>query len=49
MTLPLSDYTVLDLSGSIATASCARVFADFGARVINVENPSTGHPTRRLA
>ena len=49
MTLPLSDYTVLDLSGSIATASCARVFADFGARVINVENPDGGHATRGLA
>ncbi|MDA1257444.1 MAG: CoA transferase [Chloroflexi bacterium] len=48
MTLPLSDYTVIDLSGSIATATCGRVFADFGARVINVENPSTGHPTRGL-
>ena len=48
MNLPLSDYTVLDLSGSISTASCARVFADFGARVINVENPSSGHPTRTL-
>jgi len=49
MTLPLSDYTVIDLSGSIATASCARVFADFGARVINVEDPVGGHPTRALA
>ncbi len=49
MTLPLSTYTVLDISGSIATASCARVFADFGARVINVENPAGGHPTRAFA
>ena len=49
MTLPLSDYTILDLSGSIATAACARVFADFGARVINVENPDSGHATRGLA
>ncbi|MCH8817825.1 MAG: CoA transferase [Chloroflexi bacterium] len=48
MTLPLTDYTVLDLSGSVATATCGRVFADFGARVVNVEHPSTGHPTRRL-
>ena len=49
MTYPLSEYTVIDLSGTIATASCARVFADFGARVINVENPTTGHTTRGLA
>ena len=48
MTLPLSDYTVLDLSGSVATATCGRVFADFGARVINIEHPETGHPTRGL-
>ena len=48
MTLPLTDYPVLDLSGSVATATCGRVFADFGARVVNVEHPSKGHPTRGL-
>ena len=47
MTLPLDDYTVLDLSGSIATATCGKVFADFGARVVNIESPDGGHPTRR--
>ena len=46
MTFPLSEYTVLDLSGSVAIAACGRVFEDFGARVINVEHPVTGHPTR---
>ena len=45
--MPLSGYTVLDLSGSVGTAVCGRYLADFGARVINVEAPS-GHPTRGL-
>ncbi len=45
--LPLDGYTVIDLGGSVATATCGRLFADFGARVINVEPPG-GHATRRL-
>lgn len=45
--LPLEGYTVVDLSGTVATAVCGRMMADFGARVINIE-PAQGHPTRRL-
>ena len=45
-TLPLSGYTVLDISGSVATATCGKLFADFGARVVNIERPERGHPTR---
>ena len=45
--LPLQGYTVLDLSGSVATAVCGRMMADFGARVVNIE-PAEGHPTRHL-
>ena len=45
--LPFSGYTVLDLSGSVATATTGKIFADFGARVVNVEPPA-GHATRRL-
>jgi crotonobetainyl-CoA:carnitine CoA-transferase CaiB-like acyl-CoA transferase len=46
-TLPFSGYTVLDVSGSVATATAGKLFADFGARVVNVEPPG-GHPTRLL-
>lgn len=46
-TLALEGYRVLDLSGSVATATCGKLFADFGARVVNVE-PPRGHPTRQL-
>ncbi len=45
---PLEGFTVVDLGGSVATGVCGRLFADFGARVIDVEPPG-GHPTRRLA
>ena len=44
---PLDGYTVLDLTGSVATAYCARFLADFGARVVNIEPPQ-GHQTRSL-
>ena len=45
--LPFDGYTVLDVSGSVATATAGKLFADFGARVVNVEPPG-GHPTRHL-
>jgi crotonobetainyl-CoA:carnitine CoA-transferase CaiB-like acyl-CoA transferase len=44
---PLDGITVVDLAGSVATATCGRLFADFGARVIDVEPPG-GFATRRL-
>ena len=43
----LDGFTVVDLSGTIATATCGKLFADFGARVVNIEPPG-GHPTRHL-
>ncbi|MFI5320649.1 MAG: CoA transferase [Myxococcota bacterium] len=44
---PFEGITVVDLGGSVATAVCGRLFADFGARVIDVEPPG-GFETRRL-
>ena len=45
---PLDDLLVLDLSGSVATAYCGHLFAALGARVVDLEPPGVGHPTRRL-
>ncbi len=36
---PLDGYLVVDRAGTVATAVCARLFADFGARVVNSEGP----------
>jgi crotonobetainyl-CoA:carnitine CoA-transferase CaiB-like acyl-CoA transferase len=44
---PLEGITLVDLAGTVATATCGRLFADFGARVIDLEPPG-GFPTRRL-
>ena len=44
----LSNLTVVDVSGSIATAYCAKNFADYGATVINLE-PDEGFRTRHMA
>jgi len=43
----LSGIRVLDISGSVATCYCAKLFADHGAEVTNVELPG-GFPTRNL-
>jgi crotonobetainyl-CoA:carnitine CoA-transferase CaiB-like acyl-CoA transferase len=45
---PLDGIRVLDLSGTVATGYCGKLFADHGADVINVE-PADGFPTRALA
>ncbi|HVR28821.1 MAG TPA: CaiB/BaiF CoA-transferase family protein, partial [Thermoanaerobaculia bacterium] len=45
---PLEDLVVLDLSGTVATAYCGHLFAALGARVMDLEPPGVGHPTRRL-
>jgi len=47
MTLPLEGIVVIDQSGTIATAYCAKLLADGGASVWNVE-PATGFLTRTL-
>ena len=41
----LAGITVIDVSGSISTSYCAKLFADYGATVINLE-PSRGFKTR---
>ena len=41
------DLTVVDVSGSVATSYTSKLFADYGASVINVEPPEGFH-TRRL-
>jgi crotonobetainyl-CoA:carnitine CoA-transferase CaiB-like acyl-CoA transferase len=43
----LSGVTVLDVAGTIASAYCGKLFADHGARVVNVERPE-GHDIRRV-
>lgn len=43
----LSGLKVVDVSGTVATAYCAKLFADYGADVVNLE-PGTGFPTRTL-
>ncbi len=43
----LQGIRVLDVSGTVATAYCAKLFADYGAEVINLE-PDQGFPTRNL-
>ena len=47
MNAALEGLQVVDLSGSVATGYCAKLFADYGADVVNVE-PMGGFPTRRL-
>ena len=41
------DLTVIDVSGSVATSYASKLFADYGALVINVEPPE-GFDTRGL-
>ncbi len=43
----LAAITLLDLSEGIAGAFATKLLADYGARVIKVERPGTGDPTRR--
>ena len=43
----LAEILVVDLSGSVSTTYCTKLFSDYGARVVNVE-PDGGFPTRRL-
>ncbi|MCB0926847.1 MAG: CaiB/BaiF CoA-transferase family protein [Mycolicibacterium insubricum] len=42
MTAPLSGITVVALEQAVSAPMCTRVLADFGARVIKVENPRGG-------
>lgn len=47
MTGALDGLRVVDLSGTVATGYCAKLFADHGADVVNLE-PAEGFPTRRM-
>jgi crotonobetainyl-CoA:carnitine CoA-transferase CaiB-like acyl-CoA transferase len=44
---PLAGLLVVDLSEWVAGPNCAKILADFGARVVKVERPG-GDPARRL-
>lgn len=44
---PLQDLLIADISGTIATAYAGKLFAEYGARVVNVE-PTHGFSTRTL-
>lgn len=47
MSPALHGLRIVDLSGTVATGYCAKLFADYGAEVINLE-PDEGFPTRFL-
>ena len=49
MTLPLEDLFVLDFSQYLAGPSATLRLADLGARVLKIERPGTGEPTRALS
>jgi crotonobetainyl-CoA:carnitine CoA-transferase CaiB-like acyl-CoA transferase len=48
MSGPLSHLSVLELAEGFAATYCGKLLATYGARVIKVERPTTGDPTRSL-
>lgn len=48
-TSALEGYTVLELGESVSGEYCGKLLADFGARVIKIERPGCGSPTRGMA
>jgi crotonobetainyl-CoA:carnitine CoA-transferase CaiB-like acyl-CoA transferase len=46
--LPLDDLLVFDLTRVLSGPYCSMYLGDFGARVIKLENPSTGDDTRHF-
>lgn len=44
----LSGFTVLELAESVGGEYCGKLLSDFGARIIKIEHPEGGSPTRRL-
>ena len=47
-TAPLQDLTVVDFSQFLSGPYCSLRLLDLGARVLKIENPDGGDPTRRL-
>jgi crotonobetainyl-CoA:carnitine CoA-transferase CaiB-like acyl-CoA transferase len=47
MTIALKGLRVVDISGTISTEYCSKLFSDYGAEVINLE-PSSGFKTRQI-
>lgn len=47
MSQALADILIVDVSGTVSTTYCAKLFADYGATVVNLE-PEGGFPTRAL-
>ena len=45
---PLAGVTVVAMEQAVVAPMCTRVLADFGARVIKVENPNGGDFARHL-
>ena len=43
MPQPLTDLTILEASGDVATRYCAKLFAEQGARVIQAHSPNNTH------
>jgi crotonobetainyl-CoA:carnitine CoA-transferase CaiB-like acyl-CoA transferase len=46
MTAPLSHLTVIEIGENQAAGYCGRLLAAYGARVIKIEPPERGDPTR---
>ncbi len=44
---PFDDLLVVDIGGTIATGYAGKLYADYGARVVNVE-PENGFATRQV-
>ena len=47
MAKALEGLSVVDISGSVSTEYCSKIFADYGAEVINLE-PESGFETRKI-
>ena len=47
MAKALDGLSVIDISGSVSTEYCSKIFSDYGAEVINLE-PKSGFETRKI-
>ena len=44
---PFQDLLIVDIGGTVATGYAGKLFADYGARVVNIE-PQQGFTTRQV-